>query len=124
MWLWSSHDEELQVFNRYTRDALTKKLHDSGFVIEWASYVNGILFPVILLRRFLKHLGVGKGSDVRPLPRGLGWLDSIFRGILQYEATWFKSGKRLPFGLSVACYASKPVEKTFPECIKTQRHKV
>ena len=109
MWLWSSHDEELRVFYRYTRDELAKKLRDSGFVIEWCSYVNSFLFPVILLRRSLKHLGIGKGSDVRPLPRGLGWLNSMFRGILQSEAKWFKSGKRLPFGLSVICYARKPV---------------
>src|SRR5206468_6819994 len=68
MWLWSSHDEELQVFHRYTRDELVKKLRQSGFVIQWTSYVNTFLFPLVLVRRFLKHLGIGKGSDVRPLP--------------------------------------------------------
>jgi len=109
MWLWSSHDEELRVFYRYTRDELAKRLRDSGFVIEWASYANSFLFPVILLRRFIKHLGIGKGSDVRPLPSGLGWLNTPLRGILQREAQWFKAGKRFPFGLSVICYARKPL---------------
>jgi SAM-dependent methyltransferase len=108
MWLWSSHDDELQVRHRYTRRDLAKRVADAGFVIEWSSYANGFLFPVILARRFLKRLGIGGGADVKPLPRGLGWLDGIFRRVLASEAKWFQSGRRLPFGLSVICYARKP----------------
>ena len=107
MWLWSSHDEELEVRYRYTRNELAKRLSDAGFAVEWTSYANGFLFPVILIRRFLKRMGIGGGTDVKPLPRGLGWLDGIFRGILASEAKWFKSGRRLPFGLSLICYARK-----------------
>ena len=97
MWLWSSHDEELQVRYRYTREELAKRLADAGFMVEWTSYANGFLFPVILLRRFLKRIGIGGGTDVKPLPRGLGWLDVIFRTVLASEAKWFKAGWRLPF---------------------------
>ncbi len=106
-WLRSSHDEELHTMHRFTRQELAEKLQRAGFDLEWSSYANGFLFPVILMRRFLKHAGIGKGTDVRPLPRGLGWLDSIFRTVLSKEALWFKSGRRLPFGLSVICYARK-----------------
>ena len=107
-WLRSSHDEELHTMHRFTRPELVQKLTRAGFEVEWSSYANGFLFPVILMRRFLKHAGIGKGTDVRPLPRGLGWLDSIFRNVLSREADWFKSGRSLPFGLSVICYARKP----------------
>jgi ubiquinone/menaquinone biosynthesis C-methylase UbiE len=107
MWLWSSHDDELEVRYRYRQDELAKRLSDAGFVVEWSSYANGFLFPVILLRRFLKHVGIGGGTDVKPLPAGLGWLDGIFRNILAREAMWFKSGRRLPFGISLICYAYK-----------------
>jgi SAM-dependent methyltransferase len=106
-WLRSSHDEELHTMHRFTRRELVEKLTRAGFEVEWSSYANGFLFPVILLRRFLKHAGIGKGTDVRPLPRGLGWLDSIFRNVLSREAGWFKSGRTLPFGLSVICWARK-----------------
>lgn len=106
-WLRSSHDEELHTMHRFTRTELVEKLGRAGFVLEWSSYANGFLFPIILLRRFLKHAGIGKGTDVRPLPRGLGWLDSVFRSVLASEAEWFRSGRRLPFGLSVICYARK-----------------
>jgi SAM-dependent methyltransferase len=109
MWLWSSHDEELEVRYRYTRDELSKRLADAGFVVEWTSYANGFLFPVILTRRFLKRIGIGGGTDVKPLPRGLAWLDGIFRGVLASEAKWFRAGRKLPFGLSLICYARKDV---------------
>jgi SAM-dependent methyltransferase len=107
MWLWSSHDDQLEVRYRYRRDELAKKLSEAGFLVEWTSYANGFLFPVILLRRFLKRVGIGGGTDVKPLPRGLGWLDGIFRRVLAREALWFKSGGKLPFGLSLICYARK-----------------
>ena len=107
MWLWSSHDEELEVRYRYSRDELAKKLKDVGFGVEWISYANGFLFPIILLRRFLKRFGIGGGTDVKPLPRGLQWLDGIFRTILASEAKWFKSGRTLPFGVSLIAYAKK-----------------
>jgi len=108
MWLWSSHDEELQVRYRYRREELMRKLTEIGFVVEWASYANGFLFPVVLLRRLLKHVGIGGGTDVKPLPTGLKWLDGIFRSILAREADWFKSGHHLPIGVSLICYARKP----------------
>jgi SAM-dependent methyltransferase len=106
-WLRSSHDEELHTLHRFTRGELVEKLARAGFRVEWSSYANGFLFPVIVLRRFLKRAGIGGGTDVRPLPRGLGWLDSIFRRVLESEAAWFKSGRRLPFGLSIIGYARK-----------------
>ena len=106
-WLRSSHDEELHTMHRFTRPELVEKLNRTGFEVTWSSYANGFLFPVILARRFLKHAGIGRGTDVRPLPRGLGWLDSIFKNVLGREAGWFKSGRTLPFGLSVICYARK-----------------
>lgn len=106
-WLRSSHDEDLHTFHRFTRGELLEKLVQSGFKVEWTSYANTLLFPVALLRRFLKHAGIGAGSDVRPLPRGFQWVDSIFRELLVCESKWFKSGRRFPFGLSLICYAKK-----------------
>jgi len=107
MWLRSSHDEEQGDLYRYTRNELVKRLTAAGFEIEWTSYANTFLFPVVLLRRFLKRAGIAGGSDVKPLPRGLGWLNGIFRAVLASEAKWFESGRRLPFGVSLIGYAQK-----------------
>jgi len=106
-WLHSSHDEELHTVHRFTRKEMAAKLTRAGFEVEWNSYANGLLFPVVLVRRFLKRVGIGGGTDVRPLPSGLGWLDAVFRRVLIAEASWFKRGGRLPIGLSVICYARK-----------------
>jgi ubiquinone/menaquinone biosynthesis C-methylase UbiE len=107
MWLWSSHDEAIQAYYRYTKPEVEEKLSTAGYHIEWISYANSLLFPIILLHRFLKHFGIANGSDVRPLPRGLGWLDSIFRRTLESEAKWLRLGRCFPFGLSLICHAKK-----------------
>jgi SAM-dependent methyltransferase len=107
MWLWSSHDEALKVQYRYTRRELEEKLFNAGYSMEWTGYANSLLFPIILLRRFLKHFGIAKGSDVKPLPLGLKWLDGIFRRALESEVVFFRRGIHLPFGLSLICHAKK-----------------
>jgi SAM-dependent methyltransferase len=106
-WLRSSHDEEVKTLHRFTRDELAKKMIHSGFVIERSTYTNSLLFPVVLVRRFLKRFGIGAGTDVKPLPRGLAWLDGIFRRILLSEAAWLKAGRTFPFGLSIICCGRK-----------------
>ena len=107
MWLWSPHDVQMQVHYRYTRNELMRRLSGHGFQVEWASYANAFLFPVVVVHRFLKRLGLGSATDVKPLPRGLAWLGNIFCRVLSAEATWFQSGERLPIGSSVICYARK-----------------
>jgi hypothetical protein len=99
---------ELKVRHRFNRRELVAHLTDAGFIVEWSSYANGFLFPVVLGRRLLKFAGIGRGTDVKPLPKALAWLDGIFRRVLAAEAGWFKSGLRLPFGVSLICYAKKP----------------
>ena len=106
-WLRSSHDEELHTIHRYTSPELREKLQNAGFQVRLATYANSLLFPVILLRRSLKSVGIGRGTDVKPMPAALGWLDPIFRNILGAEARILGAGQRLPFGLSVICYARK-----------------
>ena len=106
-WLRSSHDQDLRTLHRYACPELRAKLETAGFEVLLATYANSFLFPVVLLRRSLKRLGIGKGTDVKPLPAALKWLDPIFRRVLGAEATLLSSGRHLPVGLSVICYARK-----------------
>jgi ubiquinone/menaquinone biosynthesis C-methylase UbiE len=106
-WLRSSHDQELHTIHRYTSPELRGKLQNAGFQVQLATYANSFLVPVVLLRRSLKSVGIGRGTDVKPMPSALGWLDPIFRNVLSAEARILGAGKRLPFGLSVICYARK-----------------
>ena len=106
-WLRSSHDAELHTQHRYTRSELQALLKHAGFELRRATYANTLLFPVILLRRSLKRFGIGGGTDVKPLPPALRWIDPIFRGIMSAEAGILRGRRSLPFGLSVICYARK-----------------
>ena len=107
-WLRSSHDADLDTYHRFTVPELSSMLQAAGLEIRLSTYANALLFPVVLLRRGLKHLGIGGGSDVKPLPTALGWVNPLFRTILGLEAPLLRAGVRFPFGLSAIVYARKP----------------
>jgi hypothetical protein len=73
------HDQALGTQRRYTRPELAAKLTESGFRVLRATYANTTLLPLAIVRRLiLKRLGLAdSGSDVKPLPKGLGWLNAI-----------------------------------------------
>lgn len=108
-WLRSSHDEELQTHTRFSLSVLVALLSDAGFVVSRKSYVNFFLFPIAAARRLLKRLGLFSGSDVRPFPRALGFLEPVFLSALNQEARLLKRPAAcFPFGLTAAVFAQKP----------------
>jgi SAM-dependent methyltransferase len=107
-WMRSSHDEELHTMHRFTLGELQEKLLGTGFKIRQATYANTFLFPLVVVRRFLKRFGIGRGTDVKPLPPALSWVDPIFREVLRLESHFAGRRLALPFGLSAICYAEKP----------------
>jgi SAM-dependent methyltransferase len=106
-WMRSSHDEELATLHRYTRAELRQALERADFEIRLASYANSLLFPLMVVRRGIKKFGIGRGTDVKPLPKGLSWIDPIFRRVLAAEAKVLRSGGSFPAGLSVVAYTRK-----------------
>jgi SAM-dependent methyltransferase len=106
-WMRSSHDEELATQHRFTRGELREAVERAGFEIRLASYANSLLFPFMVLRRGIKKFGIGRGTDVKPLPKGLGWIDPIFRRVLAAEGNVLAGGHSFPAGLSVIAYARK-----------------
>jgi len=106
-WLRSSHDADIGTLHRFTLGEMEEKLKRAGFTIRRSTYANSLLFPIVVVRRLLKHVGIGSGTDTKPLPAGLGWLDPVFRSVLGFEAELIRRGVSLPFGLSAICYAQK-----------------
>ena len=106
-WLRSSHDTDIGTLHRYTLGEIEEKVRLAGFQIRKSTYANSLLFPVVALSRFLKRIGIGGGTDTKPLPAALQWLDPIFRTVLGIEARLIGWNVRLPFGLSAICYAEK-----------------
>ena len=107
-WMRSTHDDDIQTMHRYTAAELRDMLERAGFEVRFSSYANSLLFPVVLLKRSLKKIGIGRGTDTKPLPRGLQWMNPIFRAALGAEARVLGARRSLPFGLSVICLVRKP----------------
>ena len=109
-WMRSGHDEALETQRRYGLDELCEKMKMAGFEVLRATYANSLLFPVAAIRRLaLKKLGLADGgSDVKPLPPSLQWLNRAMANALRAEALWLRNSQaRLPFGLSAICVARK-----------------
>ncbi len=109
-WMWSSHDDVMDTQRRYQLGELVAKLERAGFRIRRATYANSLLLPVAAVRRLaLKRLGLAQpGSDVKPLPPNLAWLNQALLRVLRSEARWLKLPQsELPPGLSAICVAEK-----------------
>jgi SAM-dependent methyltransferase len=110
-WMKSGHDRALGTQRRYRLDELREKLKRAGFEILRETYANSLLFPAVAIRRLLlKRLGLAaEGSDVKPLPQNLQWVNRVMTNALLWEAKRLRAPKaRLPAGLSAICVAQKP----------------
>ena len=110
-WLKSDHDRALATQHRYSLDELKSKMKRAGFEILRTTYANSLLMPVAAFRRLvLKRLGLASaGSDVKPLPASLLWINTALTGVLRTEASLLKGPERQialwPVG---NCVAKKP----------------
>jgi SAM-dependent methyltransferase len=110
-WMKSGHDRALGTEWRYDLNELREKLNCAGFEILRETYANSLLFPVAAIRRLLlKPLGLAdQGSDVKPLPQNLRWINRAFTKALMWEAKRLRDPKaKLPLGLSAICVARRP----------------
>lgn len=98
-WLWSKHDEINNHYRRYTKNMLKKSLERAGFVVEYISYWNTVLFPLALVARLLNRSG-GEAFTNR------GFVNSLFVAVVSLEA-YLMRFVSLPFGLSVFAVAKK-----------------
>jgi SAM-dependent methyltransferase len=106
-WLWSSHDEALGHYRRYTASQLHGKLNRAGFSVGKRSYAITFSFPLILGYRLLDSL---RRSDRTPaasyvlLPRPI---NTVLTALLKLEALLLRF-TNFPIGTSVVIIAKKP----------------
>ena len=109
-WMRSDHDAALGTHRRYSLDDLTMKIQRAGLRVVRATYANGLLLPVAALQRHvLTRIGLGAGgSDVKPLPPAVRWLNRPFTWALRAEARLLRRpGAKLRAGLSAICIAER-----------------
>lgn len=110
-WMRSGHDEALGTQRRYQLSKLISRMESAGFNTVRATYANTLLLPAAALRRLvLKRVGLAdSGSDVKPLPPRLEWLNRVLTNALLSEAKMLKNSQAtLPAGLSAICISEKP----------------
>lgn len=69
--LWSGEDYVSRHVRRYTRRRLQERVRRAGFAIEWCSYFNALLLPIVTAAIFYKRLFHPSDiytSDIQPLP--------------------------------------------------------
>lgn len=99
--LWSTHDESLEHFRRYTLHEVKGKLKLAGLEIEYLSYTNFFVFPIVLFYRlkdvFFSRTVIPKASYVDLPP----FINSFFSNLLKIETKLMQYGIRLPIGVSL-----------------------
>jgi ubiquinone/menaquinone biosynthesis C-methylase UbiE len=94
---------------RYSRSSLRALLEPAGFRIEWMSYTNATLFPLMLgVRGAQRMTGLARESEaegeisVPPAP-----VNAALSALLAAEARIVRAVP-MPFGSSLLCLARKP----------------
>ena len=106
--LWSGEDYISDHFRRYNKPVLQKRIEEAGFAIEWCSYFNSLLLPLViaavLYKRLLRPRDMYK-SDVEPLPE---WQNDILYHIFAIERNILPR-YRFPAGASILLVARATV---------------
>lgn len=113
--LWSKDDDSAGHFKRYTIKQICSTLKDSGFEIEYATYIFSILpIPVFLFRTIPSLLRFNKKSSAlnkhkQEHSQRKGILSSVLDAIWNKELDYIKHHKKIPFGGSCFVIAKKIV---------------
>jgi ubiquinone/menaquinone biosynthesis C-methylase UbiE len=96
-WLWSYHDVTCETKHRYTRPELCAQFEAAGLRVEFASYANLPVLPLIAARRKLFRPAQAT-SDVQLYPAPL---EAGFAAMAAAEFEWMSAGVASPLGSSV-----------------------
>lgn len=108
-WLFSpQHHQAVHASRRYTRAEALRLLDGAPVEVVRATYLFGLLFPLIAVRRlfsrFFERAGAdGPQSELRPLPKPI---NALFIGIMALETRLLRAVD-LPFGSSILIIARK-----------------
>jgi SAM-dependent methyltransferase len=104
MFLWGVQDDISNHRRRYTLPELKRTVHESGFEVERASYVNLSFFAPILLGRVIM-----RATRLRPESENnitIGFLNGVLGKLLGAESVPLRY-LNFPFGVSIICVARK-----------------
>ena len=102
--LWSQEDVDAGHFRRYTIPSITKILNESGFKIEYSTYIFSILvIPIFLFRVLYKKLisrqnenKIDKLKEDHEVKNGV--LQKLLKTVFTFELFFIKRKIKIPFG--------------------------
>lgn len=102
--LWSQEDVDAGHFRRYTIPSITKILNDSGFKIEYSTYIFSILIiPIFLFRVLFKKLmnrknenKIDKAKADHEVKNTV--LQKLLETVFTFELFFIKRAIKIPFG--------------------------
>ncbi len=106
-WLWSDHDVTHHHLRRYRANELRNLIATCGFHVNYLSYYNFLLFPVIAGARILQRFGARdrRGLNHRhDLVMPSAAINSILKRIFSSER-FLVGTTRIPFGVSLIVLA-------------------
>lgn len=111
--LWSTEDELVGHYRRYTARSLGRALQAAGFSVEFSTYFFAPLpLPVLFLRTLPSKIGYRRALDPEQirneLQQGPGVLARVIVSMLRLELEALRRRKRIPFGSSCMLVARKP----------------
>jgi hypothetical protein len=102
-WLWSKHDELLHHQRRYLLNNLRQIVGSADYNINFASYFNSVLFPVIAVALLLQKLFNKGGNEQNIPPKLINQILTFLFGIERYLIGRLS----IPFGVSILLLAQK-----------------
>jgi ubiquinone/menaquinone biosynthesis C-methylase UbiE len=104
MFLWGVQDDISNHRRRYTLKELKRVVHQAGFQVERATYVNLSFFTPILLGRLIM-----RATGLRPESENnitIGFLNGVLGKLLGAESLPLRF-LNFPFGVSIICVARR-----------------
>ena len=102
--LWSFHDIIAQHKRRYTQKGLCEVLKKNGFDVNFSTYYNFLLFPVIFIVRLWNRMTGKAGHSDNTMPPGI--INTMLIKIFSSERFFFPL-VALPVGVSIFAVAKK-----------------
>ena len=103
--LWSYRDEDAGHLRRYTSASVRRALHDSGLEVTLVTYYQFILFPVVVLARWLgRRWHRIRDAEEQLPPR----LNNLLRRLALAESAALARGIAFPWGSSLVAVARRP----------------
>ena len=107
MFLWSRHDEVNHHYRRYRLPQLRTLLAQAGYEVQFISYYNFFLFPLVAAVRLTrKALRLNRGDADDALPRW-PFVNTMLRVLFSAERHVLAQTS-LPFGVSIIAVCRKP----------------